>query len=269
MQTYACSLPVWSCCWHRDCHFQFFAGLSNGQVLLFDTRRTDSPVASLNLAASLTPVCSLQYAPRASEASSFRQGGLFVGQLDRVSFLSSLPSSEGEEPPPPPSASSVPLLPCPVTPGFRTHALPLEGSLVSLSFEARTRHLLASFRPSRCQAALASVRHLVCQLGSQGVASETQVTCQVMQTLTAGRSLQRMTRSRLYRRPTGQLMAASGDEESGGTVVWDAGQAQRLQQLAGSGNTVLDVAAFDTSAGHGMVALSESAVQFFRWTGAS
>lgn len=266
VHTYTCPLSLWSCCWHRDNQRQFFVGLSNGQVQQFDIRRTDSAVATLNLAASVTPVCALQYASRAPEfegESCFRQGGLFVGQLDRVTFLAEQGAGSDHVEPPEPSLT---VSNQPVTPGFRPQPLPLDGSLVSLTFESRTRHLLASFRPSPSVPTRTNVRHLLCQMESRGTGLEATTTCNIVHTLSAGRSLQRLSRSRLFTGPGDHLMAASGDEESGATLIWDAAQAVRSQQLPGNGGTIVDVAPFDTNNGvHGLVSLSEAALQFFTW----
>ena len=65
-----------------------------------------------------------------------RPGGLIVGQLDRSTFY----EYKANE--------------------YKVHALPMEGSLTSLSVHTSTRHLLASFRPAAKHPA---VRHQVIQ----------------------------------------------------------------------------------------------------------
>ncbi|KAJ1984277.1 RING finger and WD repeat domain-containing protein 3 [Dimargaris verticillata] len=70
-QSYILEAPGWSCCWHPTEPTYFMVGLSNGSVLLFDTRVTTGPVAKL-LGAPLnrTPVHSLLCAQFGPEASS-------------------------------------------------------------------------------------------------------------------------------------------------------------------------------------------------------
>lgn len=89
-QVYTCAMPVWSVTWSAQNRWQFFAGLSNGCVLLFDTRQPTTPVfqfntpaldarapgaipstsdAPLPLPLTRTPVVSLQFLPFAANRS--------------------------------------------------------------------------------------------------------------------------------------------------------------------------------------------------------
>lgn len=52
VQTYNAGKPVWSCCWCLDNSNYIYAGLSNGSVLLYDTRDTSTHVQEL------LPACS-------------------------------------------------------------------------------------------------------------------------------------------------------------------------------------------------------------------
>ncbi len=80
VQSYTCTAPVWSLSWSAQNRHQFYAGLQNGSVLLFDTRYTDRCVMELNstetsdsalctqstsssLTSSRSPVVSLQFLP--------------------------------------------------------------------------------------------------------------------------------------------------------------------------------------------------------------
>lgn len=47
VQTYNTGKPVWSCCWCLDNSTYVYAGLSNGSVLVYDTRDTSMHVQEL------------------------------------------------------------------------------------------------------------------------------------------------------------------------------------------------------------------------------
>lgn len=47
VQTYNAGKPVWSCCWCLDNSNYVYAGLSNGSVLVYDTRDTSTHVQEL------------------------------------------------------------------------------------------------------------------------------------------------------------------------------------------------------------------------------
>lgn len=47
VQTYNTGKPVWSCCWCLDNNNYVYAGLSNGSVLVYDTRDTSTHVQEL------------------------------------------------------------------------------------------------------------------------------------------------------------------------------------------------------------------------------
>lgn len=47
VQTYNAGRPVWSCCWCLDNSNYVYAGLSNGSVLVYDTRDTSTHVQEL------------------------------------------------------------------------------------------------------------------------------------------------------------------------------------------------------------------------------
>ncbi|KAF3855358.1 hypothetical protein F7725_023413, partial [Dissostichus mawsoni] len=62
-----------------------YAGLSNGSVLVYDTRDTSTHVQELQPLRSRCPVASLCYVPRAA-SSSFPCGGLIAGSLEGGCF---------------------------------------------------------------------------------------------------------------------------------------------------------------------------------------
>ncbi|KAA8590432.1 hypothetical protein FQN60_014366 [Etheostoma spectabile] len=85
VQTYNAGKPVWSCCWCLDNSNYVYAGLSNGSVLIYDTRDTSTHVQELQPLRSRCPVASLCYVPRAA-SSSFPCGGLIAGSLEGGCF---------------------------------------------------------------------------------------------------------------------------------------------------------------------------------------
>ncbi|VDP78743.1 unnamed protein product [Echinostoma caproni] len=186
VQTYQCSAPVWSCCWASPEPHRFFAGCSNGAVLMFDVRVTSGPITTLSVQDNAAPVIGLQYLPPNHDRPDCPGGGLLVGQLTKVTFLSedsansasdgpsrtppfagdnseAHPPGSGRQSPDLFGTNSNPPAPHPFAqcPSYRPHSLPLEGSLASLSLVPGSCHFLASYRPTQ---RLPRVRHVLAQL---------------------------------------------------------------------------------------------------------
>jgi hypothetical protein len=110
-------------------------------VLTFDKRKTDKYIEILNEGShNFSPVCSLQYVPKSPEAA-FKSAGLLVTQLDRLCFFE---EKENQ------SYVYNPLL--------------LENNIMSCSFEANSRRLLITTRPSQKHP---NVRHLIYEFGKR------------------------------------------------------------------------------------------------------
>ncbi|XP_039979377.1 E3 ubiquitin-protein ligase RFWD3-like, partial [Xiphias gladius] len=124
VQTYNAGKPVWSCCWCLDNSNYVYAGLSNGSVLVYDTRDTSTHVQELQPLRSRCPVASLCYVPRAA-SSSFPCGGLIAGSLEGGCFWEQVSETT-----------------------YRPHVLPLEtGGCTDIQVEAESRHCLVTYRP--------------------------------------------------------------------------------------------------------------------------
>ncbi|KAL8584813.1 hypothetical protein ACOMHN_037518 [Nucella lapillus] len=239
VQTYTVPLPVWSCEWNADNQNYFFVGQQNGVVLEFDTRNTTSHLRELNAEGSKSPVIALQYMSRDPHAA-FKPGGIIVGQLDRVSFFESKGDNDN-----------------------RLHILPLEGNLTSLNVDVRTRHLLASFRPS---AKYPSVRHQLCELTSVMGAESTEVSCNVVETFHGGRSQSVLGRTRLMTHPAddSRLLVVAGDEHTESTHIWDAGSSQLVQRLPCQG-VPLDFSPFPYNHTPYLAALTDKCLKLHHW----
>ena len=68
VHSYETTQPIWSCTYNLDNPIYFYAGLQNGQVLLFDKRKIDTHVSVLNAELAGSPCCSLQYVPRTNDS---------------------------------------------------------------------------------------------------------------------------------------------------------------------------------------------------------
>ncbi|XP_076471865.1 E3 ubiquitin-protein ligase rfwd3.L-like isoform X2 [Babylonia areolata] len=239
VQTYNVRLPVWSCEWNADNQNFFYVGQQNGTVLEFDTRSTAGPVREMNTEGSKSPVVSLQYLSRDVHAA-FKPGGVIVGQLDRVSFFESKADNEN-----------------------RLHILPLEGNLTSLNVDARTRHLLASFRPS---AKYPSVRHQLCELKSTTALGNSVISCNVVETFHGGRSQSVLGKTMLMTHPAddSRLLVVAGDEPSESTHMWDTGTSQLVQRLPCQGVPV-DFSSFPHNHCSFLATLTDKCLKVHRW----
>ncbi|KAL5007256.1 hypothetical protein ScPMuIL_016062 [Solemya velum] len=237
--------PVWSCMWNTDdCHY-FYTGLQNGTVLVYDVRDTTAHVQEMNKEGSKSPVVALEYVPQNYQAN-FRASGLLVGQLDRISFYEKRP--DGQQ---------------------RLHLLPLEGSLTSLHFEPRTRHLLASFRPT---AKHGTIRHQLCELTCTNISSNSSVinnvcSCNIIHTFHGGRTQTVLSKSMLIPHPAdnNRLLVCAGDEASSVIQIWDAGTGKLMQRLPTAG-AVVDLCAITTSGGLYLAALTDKHLNLLKWT---
>ncbi|CDS35843.1 e3 ubiquitin protein ligase RFWD3 [Echinococcus multilocularis] len=262
VQTYQCSSPIWSCCWAFPSPNYLFAGCVNGSVYLFDIRVTSRPASVFAISASSTaPVIALQYISPNPSDPTFQSGGLLTGQLTQVAFL--------EE--------AVTTTPAVVDGGveeqrYRSYPLSLEGSLVSLSSLHDERGLfLASYRPST---RVPRVRHLCTRLkASQAVGSETGMPrphgydCESVASLFGGTQMRMLSRARLFRQEkSDQILAASGDDDAGGALIWNCTTGVRIQTLTVASATipVIDVCTFNN--GGNLALLTDHQIDVFKWS---
>ncbi|KAJ8021952.1 E3 ubiquitin-protein ligase RFWD3 [Holothuria leucospilota] len=241
VQSYDAPAPVWSCCWNDEDVNYLFAGLSNGTIVVYDTRNTSEEVLTLNREGSKHPIVAMNYVHKAL-GSNFPCSGLLVGTLSNCSFWE---------------------LKTPVD--FTPHILPLEGNCVSLSFEPTTRHCLASFRPSKVQP---SMRHVMCELLSTPVSGETEpiIKCNPIHSFFGGATVKLLARSAIFRRPSSNdhLLVAAGDEGSNSLDLWDGNSGAKVQRLS-TGATILDVCPFRFNNCDYLAALSEKVIKLYQW----
>nr|CAH8841578.1 unnamed protein product [Trichobilharzia regenti] len=276
VQTYQCPTGVWSCCWATDSN-RLFAGCANGSILLYDIRVTTGPLDTLIIPNNDAPVLGLQYiSSTVVDQNSSSAGGLLVGQLNKVTFMSessvnntassnetvdqeneesmvhSLPSNTtaSQHPTSPDLIQESHSLPSSNWFGnltvYKPHNLPLEGSLVSLSALPHRRQFLASYRPSQ---RLPRVRHLLAELQNDSSPSltETVYSCREIHNLWAGSRMKKLTRAKLFVGPSkdSDLIAVAGSEDAGGAIIWrcdDGTQQQVLQPPETTAdNPILDV----------------------------
>ncbi|XP_078138998.1 E3 ubiquitin-protein ligase rfwd3.S [Centroberyx gerrardi] len=242
VQTYSTAAPVWSCCWSLDNSNHVFAGLSNGSVLLYDTRDTSTHVQELLPLHCRRPVVSLSYVPRAA-SSSFPCGGLLAGSLEGGCFWEQLDGTS-----------------------YRPHVLPLEATgCTDLQVETESRHCLVTYRPGRSNPSLRCVLMALTRPPQQD-SQQPLCSCVPVQTFTAGLSYKLLTKNAVFRSPAGggAMLVCAGDEASSSTMVWDAGSGSLLQKLPAD-LPVLDIAPFQVSGGHFLASLTEKMLKLYRW----
>uniref|UniRef100_T1JBE1 RING-type E3 ubiquitin transferase n=1 Tax=Strigamia maritima TaxID=126957 RepID=T1JBE1_STRMM len=211
-QRYLVEAPVWSCTWSRVNASQFYAGLQNGKVLMFDTRNTKSQIQQFSPSnGAHHPNISVVYVDP-QPALPFSSGGLLVGQMSQIYFLEFTPT------------------------GSKEHVLPIKGrNLSALTFDYKTRQILASFRPSSQNS---RIQHKLCELKSENRSSNPSVintvrSCQVNQTFEGGTKMSRLSRSALIpnlNKDSG-LLACVGDESKNALLVWNVETAEITLEL--------------------------------------
>ncbi|XP_071005209.1 E3 ubiquitin-protein ligase rfwd3.S-like [Oncorhynchus clarkii lewisi] len=243
VQTYNTGKPVWSCCWCLDNNNYVYAGLSNGSVLVYDTRDTSTHVQELQPLRSRCPVASLSYVPRAS-SSSFPCGGLIAGSLEGGCFWEQVDGTT-----------------------YRPHILPLEtGGCTDIQVEPESRHCLVTYRPGRSNPSLRCVLMELNRTLQQDAAQEPLCSCYPVQTFSAGSSCKVLTKNAVFRSPAGEgsTLVCAGDESTNSTMVWDAGSGSLIQKLPAD-LPVLDICPFEVNQGSYLASLTEKMLKIYKW----
>ncbi|KAM9754612.1 E3 ubiquitin-protein ligase rfwd3.S [Menidia menidia] len=242
VQTYNAGKPVWSCCWCLDNSNYVYAGLSNGSVLIYDTRDTSTHVQELQPLRSRCPVASLCYVPRAA-SSSFPCAGLIAGSLEGGYFWEQVNETT-----------------------YRPHFLPLEnGGCTDIQVEPESRHCLVTYRPGRSHPSLRCVLMALDRSPQQDSGQLPGCSCSPVQTFSAGSSCKLLTKNAVFKSPDGAgMLVCAGDEASNSTMVWDAGSSSVLQKLPAD-LPVLDITPFSVNGEHFLAALTEKMLKLYRW----
>ncbi|XP_068169650.1 E3 ubiquitin-protein ligase rfwd3.S [Antennarius striatus] len=242
VQTYNTGKPVWSCCWCLDNSNYVYAGLSNGSVLVYDTRDTSTHVQELQPLRSRCPVASLCYIPRAA-SSSFPCGGLIAGSLEGGCFWEQVNETT-----------------------YRPHVLPLETSgCTDIQVETESRHCLVTYRPGRFNPSLRCVLMALNRTPQQDSSQLPSCSCSPVQTFNAGSSCKLLTKNAVFRSPDGgTTLVCAGDEASNSTMVWDASSGSLLQKLPAD-LPVLDISPFAVNGEHFLASLTEKMLKLYKW----
>uniref|UniRef100_A0A3Q4HYS2 RING-type E3 ubiquitin transferase n=1 Tax=Neolamprologus brichardi TaxID=32507 RepID=A0A3Q4HYS2_NEOBR len=240
VQTYNAGKPVWSCCWCLDNSNYIYAGLSNGSVLIYDTRDTSTHVQELVPLRSC-PVASLCYVPRAA-SSSFPCGGLLAGSLEGACFWEQVNEAT-----------------------YRPHVLPLETSgCTDIQVETESRHCLVTYRP-RSNPSLRCVLMALTRTPQQESSELPSCSCEPVQTFNAGSSCKLLTKNAVFRSPDGGgTLVCAGDEASNSTMVWDASSGGLRQKLPAD-LPVLDISPFSVNGEHFLASLTEKMLKLYKW----
>ncbi|XP_013874793.1 E3 ubiquitin-protein ligase RFWD3 [Austrofundulus limnaeus] len=242
VQTYNTGKPVWSCCWCLDNTNYVYAGLSNGSVLLYDTRDTSTYIQELQPLRSRCPVASLCYVPRAA-SSSFPCGGLIAGSLEGACFWEQVNETN-----------------------YRPHILPLEcAGCTDIQVETESRHCLVTYRPGRSNPSLRCVLMALTRSPQQDSIHLPTCSCSPVQTFTAGSSCKLLTKNSVFKSPDGNgTLVCAGDEASNSAMVWDASSGSLLQKLSAD-LPVLDISPLSVNNEHFLASLTEKMLKLYRW----
>ncbi|KAG8012373.1 E3 ubiquitin-protein ligase RFWD3 [Nibea albiflora] len=219
-----------------------YAGLSNGSVLVYDTRDTSTHVQELHPLRSRCPVASLCYIPRAA-SSSFPCGGLIAGSLEGGCFWEQVNETT-----------------------YRPHVLPLEtAGCTDIQVETESRHCLVTYRPGRSNPSLRCVLMALNRTPQQDSSQLPSCSCSPVQTFSAGSSCKLLTKNAVFKSPDGDgMLVCAGDEASNSTMVWDAGTGSLLQKLPAD-LPVLDISPFTVNGEHFLASLTEKMLKLYKW----
>ncbi|XP_041466787.1 E3 ubiquitin-protein ligase RFWD3-like [Lytechinus variegatus] len=241
VQSYTCPMPAWCCAWNTTNTNYVYAGLQNGTVVIYDTRKTDTEVKTLTKEGSRCPIVSLKYVP-SKAGDPLPCGGILIGTLEGASFWEQLSCEE-----------------------YRIHKLHLEGSCTGVAFEPLTRHCLASFRPTKNHR---SARYVMCEMKRQSVGDQgnSLVSCNSVQTFFGGTTMKLLTQSALFPAPhdDNKLIACAGDEATSSVFTWDASSGSLTQKLP-IGSTALDVCPFNLGDTSYLAALTDKQIKLCKW----
>ncbi|CAH8482903.1 unnamed protein product [Schistosoma turkestanicum] len=298
VQTYHCPVGIWSCCWAEDSN-RLFAGCANGSIMLYDIRVTTGPIDIFYVPNNDAPVLGLQYLSPNVNQNISSDGGLLVGQLNKVTFMSEssvtplsmqqttnqeqiesaddrITSTNNSENPSSPDILQDNNLSRPSNwlgniPTYKPHNLPLEGSLVSLSALPKRRQFLASYRPSQ---RLPRARHLLAELRSEtSSVTETAYSCREIHNLWAGNRMKKLTRAKLFVGPSKEsdLIAVAGNEDVNGALIWRCSDGTQVQVLqppeTTADNPILDVCPIFVAQNqsHYLTLLTDRMLHFYMW----
>eukprot|EP00057_Strongylocentrotus_purpuratus_P032302 XP_787195.3 PREDICTED: E3 ubiquitin-protein ligase RFWD3 [Strongylocentrotus purpuratus] len=241
VQSYTCPMPAWCCAWNTANTNYVYAGLQNGAVVIYDTRKTDTEVQTLTREGSRCPIVSLKYVP-SKTGDALPCGGLLIGTLEGASFWEQLSCEE-----------------------YRMHKLHLEGSCTGVAFEPQTRHCLASFRPTKSHPAS---RYVMCEMKRQQVGDHgnSLVSCNSVQTFFGGTTMKLLTQSAIFPVPQDddKLIACAGDEATSSVFTWDASSGNLTQKMS-IGSTALDVCPFEVGDTNYLAALTDKQIKLCKW----
>ena len=161
--------------------------------------------------------------------------GLLVSQFDRVSFFQTALNSEEHK--------YNPLL--------------VDSNIMSCSYEATSRHVLVSTRPSQKHQ---SVRHLVYELTN----TETTNSLNHLQTFYGSHVQKILARSKLFCIDT-HLFGCSPCEDSKTALVWDVSSSSICSKLANTAD-IIDVCPIRSQDNHFVCTLTDKQLRVFKKT---
>ena len=261
LQRYECeNEECWSVCWNADRNDEFFVGTKRGRIHVFDTKSTESgPAKQLEFPVNeRRPIIALSYVPKNGTYRAFPCGGLLVLTLGSLWFFEDEDNEENT---------------------FKAHKLPVDGVFWSMRFEAETRLVFVSTKPTPHS------KHLVCELSRVNVQTEAssappefRVTCNVLFTHHRGGSYAERSflRGGIFTNPVesddedgGQKVLLCYDRGSGPndhkTVIAAIDGVDKPVQEITTGKAVLDMTPYSVNGLHFLALLCEYELLIYKW----
>ncbi|XP_054162651.1 E3 ubiquitin-protein ligase RFWD3-like [Oppia nitens] len=242
--SYTLESDAWSITFNPKKKDEFYAGLNNGQILLFDTRMMSSYVDKL-VSPDRSPVVSLNHMDFQTLDGPIN--GILSTQFNNFSLYKRFDGS----------LNAV---------NFTPIKIPIEGRFGSSHVESKSGLVLLSCRPSSRHI---NTTHFAMELkASIDADNEYIIEPEIINRFEGGKQQVKLTRSRIFAHPYNENSAliCAGDESAQGALIWDLGSTKCLQKLKCE-STVLDMSLLHNSNTNSyfMSALTESSIKFYKF----
>ncbi|CAG2161497.1 unnamed protein product [Oppiella nova] len=222
IMSYSLQVEAWSVTFNPKSKHEFYVGLNNGQILLFDNRMMSTHMDRLT-SADRSPVVSLNHIQFKSSIGSI--DGILSTQFHNCCFYERNKSCD--------SLSAA---------NFSSLNIPFEGRFSSAHFDPKSGLVLLSCRPSSKHN---KVTHYAMELKVSEDDDDMHVIApEVVRRFEGGKQQVKLSRSRIFSHPFNENSAliCSGDEDSKGALVWDLSSDKYIQKLRSDSTNIKTIA---------------------------
>ncbi|KAG5886854.1 hypothetical protein JTB14_017660 [Gonioctena quinquepunctata] len=226
------TMPLWSCCWDSNNQYVLYIGTQSGDVVKYDIRVTNSPVATLSVPGDMSPVVSVASIPSGPMADLVN-GGVVSCKLNSMWVF----ENAGND--------------------YKRHSLSIEGPFISMKYNIGMKQLLISSRPNN---RISYSRHSLCTLEK---ANSDGIQCNVIHSFQGGGMQKLLSKSCFV--TDKQDYVAAYQESSKCVFLWSINSGQRVCSVPAH-EAVLDLGSVQNQNGNFLVSLTEKKLEFFKFS---